>query len=45
MDLIASCGDSLFDGGVDGNFKTLRSLLDGVQVPSYCYEIPFLGIA
>jgi hypothetical protein len=42
MALIAFCGESLFDDGVDGNIKTLRSLLDGVQVPSYCYEIPFL---
>jgi hypothetical protein len=40
MALIAFCGESLFDDGVDGNIKTLRSLLDGVQVPSYCYEIP-----
>jgi hypothetical protein len=41
MALIAFWDESLFDDGVDGNIKTLRSLLDGVQVPSYCYEIPF----
>jgi hypothetical protein len=38
--LIASCGKSLLVNGVDGNIKTLISLLDGVQVPSYCYENP-----
>jgi hypothetical protein len=38
--LIASCGKSRLVNGVDGNIKTLISLLDDVQIPSYCYENP-----
>jgi hypothetical protein len=38
--LIAFWGESLLFDGVDRNIKTLRSLLVGVQIPSYCYENP-----